>query len=78
MGKEIEEPEVFSDLAPLVEAWWHLTSGHPPVPVEGALAYRRDMPVLMETPPDEYLHLLRAADRAAAEFHKNQTPKAIK
>jgi len=71
-GKRIEEPEAFPDLVPVIEAWWDLTSGVPPVPVDGAMAYRREIPVLMELSPDEYLRLLRAADSAAFKHHKSQ------
>ena len=75
MGESPEEPELFTDLVPIVDAWWALTGGSPPVSADAALAYRREIPVLLETPADEYLVLLRAADRAAAEYYAAQKPK---
>jgi len=73
MGTVVNEPEIYPDLVPVLDAWWLLTGGHPPIPIDGALAYRQDMPDLMAMAPDEYLTLLRAADKVAAEFH--QGPK---
>ncbi len=80
MGEENapEEPELFPDLVPIVEAWWALTAGTPPVSAVAALAYRREVPVLMETPVEEYMQFLRAADRSAKRFFETNVKQQAK
>ena len=74
MGHSVKEPELYPDLAPVLDAWWMLTGGSPPVSVDAAITYRNQVPVLLEHPIDEYLYLLRAADNAAVK-HLNKEVK---